>query len=93
MVGGASAAKPSATLNYNGYVRRAAERDIAEAQIWYEEQQIGLAAQFHSEIDATMNLLAEEPLIYPVLYRAVRRAVLHRFPYLNNEAELPIIEN
>jgi plasmid stabilization system protein ParE len=69
-------------LSYKVYVRRAAELDIARAQIWYETQQPGLAAQFHSEIGVTMNLLSETPLIYPILYRDVRRAVLHRFPYL-----------
>jgi uncharacterized DUF497 family protein len=39
-------------------VRRAAELDIAQAQIWYEAQQAGLAAQFHSEITATMGILS-----------------------------------
>ena len=29
-----------------------------------------------------LGRLAETPLVYPVLYRNVRRAVLHRFPCL-----------
>jgi len=69
-------------LSYNVQIRRSAERDATEAQGWYESQQAGLAALFHTEFSATINRLAEMPLIYPVLYRNVRRAVLHRFPYL-----------
>jgi plasmid stabilization system protein ParE len=30
----------------------------------------------------TLARLAETPLIYPVVYRNIRRAVLHRFPFL-----------
>lgn len=69
-------------MSYSVDIRRAAERDVAAAQAWYEKQQAGLAAQFHAEFAATMDVLAETPLIYPKLYRDVRRAILRRFPYL-----------
>ena len=69
-------------MSYSVQVRQSAERDVADAQSWYETKQVGLAALFHAEFSATINRLAETPLIYPVLYRDVRRAVLHRFPYL-----------
>lgn len=69
-------------MSYGVYVRGAAERDVASAQRWYEEQRRGLAAEFHAEFTATVDRLAETPLIYPELYRGVRRAVLRRFPYL-----------
>lgn len=55
---------------------------MAEAQNWYEEQQAGLAAGFHHEFGMVLARLAETPLIYPAVYRNIRRAVLHRFPYL-----------
>lgn len=69
-------------MSFSVYVRQAAERDVSEAQIWYEAQQTGLAVQFHAEFSTTIDLLVQTPLIYPMLYRNVRRAVLHRFPYL-----------
>lgn len=69
-------------MSYSVYVRKTAERELVEAQIWYEAQQKGLAAQFHAEFTATLGTLAETPLIYPALYREIRRAILHRFPYL-----------
>jgi plasmid stabilization system protein ParE len=55
---------------------------MAEAQIWYEEQQIGLAAEFLQELSAVFVKLTESPLIYPVVYQDIRRVVLHRFPFL-----------
>ena len=62
--------------------RRTAELEIQEAQSWYEEQQAGLAEEFNGEVGAVMARLAEAPLIYPVVHREVRRAVVHRFPFL-----------
>lgn len=67
---------------YRVYVRGAAERDVAEAQQWYEQQQAGLAAKFNAEFGAVLDQLAETPLLYPQRYRKVRRAVLHRFPFM-----------
>jgi hypothetical protein len=37
-------------LSYEIHVRRAAELDIAEAQIWYESQQSGLGREFRAEL-------------------------------------------
>lgn len=50
-------------MSFTVYVRQAAELDIAEAQIWYEEQHAGLAAKFHHEFGVVMTRLAETPLI------------------------------
>lgn len=69
-------------MSYTLYVRRAAELEVIAAQKWYEEQRTGLALEFHAEFSAVLNRLTETPLIYPEVYRDVRRAVLHRFPYL-----------
>jgi plasmid stabilization system protein ParE len=41
-----------------------------------------LAAEFHAELTDTSDILTETPLICPKLYRDIRRAVLHKFPYL-----------
>jgi hypothetical protein len=67
-------------LSYRVLVRATAERDIAEAQIWYEAQQHGLARLFRAEFAAAVDKLRETPLIYVKAYRDVRRVVLHRFP-------------
>ncbi len=69
-------------MKFDIQVRRSAELDIAEAQVWYESQRSGLGAEFHSEISQILTVLGETPLIYPALHRDVRRALVHRFPYL-----------
>ena len=69
-------------MNFNVQVRHAAELDVAEAQVWYEMQRAGLGAESHSEISEVFTVLSAHPLIYPGLYRDVRRAIVHRFPYL-----------
>jgi len=57
-------------------VRRAAELDIAEAQVWYETQQTGLGAEFRSEVSRIIDRLAATPLIYQVVHRDIRRAIV-----------------
>jgi hypothetical protein len=52
-------------LSFNVQVRRAAELDIAAAQIWYEIQRSGLGAEFHFEVSQVFGRLVETPLIYP----------------------------
>ena len=69
-------------MSYELQVRRAAELDIAEAQVWYESRQSGLGGQFRSEVSLVIERLAETPLIYQIAHRDVRRAIVRRFPYL-----------
>lgn len=69
-------------MSYDVQVRRAAELDVAEAQLWYDAQRDGLGAQFHSEVSKVIDRLAESPLIYQIAHKDVRRAIVHRFPYL-----------
>lgn len=69
-------------MSFNVQVRRAAELDIAEAQVWYESQRPGLGLEFHTEISQVFTVLSQTPLMYPVLYRDVRRVLVHRFPFL-----------
>jgi plasmid stabilization system protein ParE len=69
-------------LSYQVQIRRAAELDIAETQLWYEARLVGLGAEFHSEVSQVIDRLSGTPLIYQTVYRDVRRAIIHRFPYL-----------
>jgi len=69
-------------LSYEVQVRRVEELDIVEAHVWYETQQIGLGAEFRLEISQVIDRLAATPLIYQIVHRDVRRAIVRRFPYL-----------
>lgn len=62
-------------------VRPLAEQDIAEAFVWYEEQATGLGLEFMRAVDASFAAIQRSPMIYPVVYRDLRRALLRRFPY------------
>lgn len=69
-------------MSYEVQVRRVEELDIVEAHVWYETQQIGLGAEFRLEISQVIDRLAATPLIYQIVHRDVRRAIVRRFPYL-----------
>ena len=69
-------------MSFNVQIRRAAELDFAEAQLWYETQTNGLGAEFQAEVTRVLDRLAEAPLIYQIVHRDVHRAVVRRFPYL-----------
>lgn len=69
-------------MNYEVQVRRPAELDIAEAQVWYETQQTGLGAEFRAEVSRVIDRLAATPRIYQIVHRDIRRAIVRRFPYL-----------
>jgi toxin ParE1/3/4 len=62
-------------------VRPDAEADIAAGYDWYEEQREGLGREFVEEISTTMAAVQSEPLRFPAMFRKLRRALVHRFPY------------
>jgi plasmid stabilization system protein ParE len=41
-----------------------------------------LSEEFSAQVDRTIALIKQYPLLYPVFYKKYRRAVLRRFPYL-----------
>ncbi|MGH8525509.1 MAG: type II toxin-antitoxin system RelE/ParE family toxin [Gammaproteobacteria bacterium] len=61
-------------------VRPLAEQDLFEA--WYDDKSNGLGTEFRAAVDALLQRISESPLISPLVYGKLRRAVMHRFPYL-----------
>ena len=62
-------------------LRPEAEMDLSDAALWYEEQSPGLGHQFLDEVLAIFSTLTEAPLVYPIIHRNTRRALIHRFPF------------
>ena len=62
-------------------ITQEAERDIAEAYAWYEEQRIGLGEEFLASVDACVLLVCRTPGIFKMVHRRCRRGSLRRFPY------------
>lgn len=68
-------------MNYRLLVRSQAKRDLRHSVKWYETQLAGLGREFVVEVDAVLGRISENPSLYQPVYRDVRRAVTHRFPY------------
>jgi plasmid stabilization system protein ParE len=62
--------------------RPEAEGDLLEAHDWYEEQQVGMGAEFSDALEKTITRIETMPEMYAIVLRGVRRAKLRRFPYL-----------
>jgi plasmid stabilization system protein ParE len=62
-------------------LRTEAEQDLAESAAWYGLQRTGLGQEFLDEALATFSAIADIPNAFAVIYRSVRRALLHRFPF------------
>ena len=54
---------------------------MAEAFDWYEQRRSGLGNEFLGEIDARLKLIQENAVRHAVVYKNVRQALVHRFPY------------
>lgn len=62
-------------------VRDAAEADVLDAALWYEQRSPGLGREFLAAVDATLGEIVAMPERYPVVRGEARRALLRRFPY------------
>jgi toxin ParE1/3/4 len=60
-------------------VRPSASRDVAEAHAYHS--QYGRGDAFMDAVDRVFARIAERPLMFPIVYDDVRRALLHRFAY------------
>jgi toxin ParE1/3/4 len=49
--------------------------------MWYEERRIGLGTEFTTEIERAIDLVAENPERFPIMYRDIRCVRTRRFPY------------
>jgi plasmid stabilization system protein ParE len=59
-----------------------AELDVAQAYVWYEEQEFGLGEEFLRCVDACIQFIRRNPEMYQVVHESYRRAVVRRFPYV-----------
>jgi plasmid stabilization system protein ParE len=62
-------------------LREEADRDLADAASWYEQQRPGLGHEFLDDVQSALDRIGEEPLNFPIVHRNARRAVMNRFPF------------
>jgi plasmid stabilization system protein ParE len=63
-------------------IRAAAERDIQHALDWYMENAPEQVGRLTADLRETIDRIRASPRLFRVVYRDIRRAALHRFPYL-----------
>lgn len=63
------------------FIRPEAQSELVDAFDWYQRCVPGLGQEFLSEIDRTMNAIAQNPLQFPRVFKSVRRTLVRRFPY------------
>jgi plasmid stabilization system protein ParE len=68
-------------MTYEVVFRRAAQREYADAALWYEERRAGLGAEFASEVERAIEAIARNPARFPIIHRDVRCIRARRFPY------------
>lgn len=62
-------------------IRPEAEADIQDAYKWYESQRKGLGESFLLCIEEALSRASRKPNIYSIVYKNVRRILIHRFPF------------
>ena len=62
-------------------IRSEAELDIKDAYEWYECQRKGLGEGFLLCIEQALSRISRNPEIYSLVYKDVRRVLIHRFPF------------
>lgn len=61
--------------------RPQAEREVLDAERWYESRRTGLGHQFRAALDETLARVSALPSSYPIVHGEKRRALVPRFPY------------
>lgn len=62
-------------------LRLEARQDVWSAANWYESQQRELGQRFLNEILVARSKVAEQPLIYSIIHKNIRRIIVKRFPF------------
>ena len=63
-------------------IEPAAEHDILDGFLQYEERLAGLGSRFMDELETAFGRIIENPRLYQEVESGVRRAVARVFPYL-----------
>ena len=68
-------------MEYNVYLRKEAELDLAEAFEYYESCRENLGSDFVLCIEETLSRLSKNPKLNSKIHEEIRRALVKRFPY------------
>jgi toxin ParE1/3/4 len=76
-------------------LRPEALSDLRHAFRWYDDRSQGLGEAFLISFEACLSRIQHMPLLYPEVWRQIRKALLRRFPYqvfyVVGETEIEVI--
>jgi len=59
-----------------------AEQDIQDAVQWYDSQRKGWGFEFAYCLEERLEMIAQFPYMYPIVYKNARKALIRKFPYV-----------
>lgn len=60
---------------------RAAQRDVAAARDWYDQQTPGLGARFLAQVQDCVRRISVAPAAHQVVFKTYRKLRVRQFPY------------
>ena len=70
--------------SYKLLILERAVLELEDACVYYNEQVLGLGYEFEEEIVVLLELIKENPLLFPVKFAHIHEAVVKRFPFVIN---------
>ena len=58
-----------------------ARQELRDAVKFYEKHQKGLGQKFLSAVESATDIIAQFPLLYPILREPFRRCLIRKFPF------------
>src|SRR5688500_1060843 len=68
-------------MSYSIAFLEEARAELDDAYNCYEEQRYGLGSEFMLAVQKELGSIAENPFLYPIAHKDIRRALVRRFPY------------
>ena len=69
---------------YKLIVLERAVAELEDACLYYNDQLPGLGFEFEEEIFMLLELINDNPLLFPIKFAHIREAVVRRFPFVIN---------
>ena len=70
--------------SYKIIILEQAISEIAESSLYYNKKLPGLGLEFEEEIFQHLELIKDNPLLFPIKFSNIHEAVVTRFPFVIN---------
>lgn len=70
--------------SYKIIILEQAISEIADSSLYYNEELPGLGLEFEEEVFQLLELIQDNPLLFPVKFAHIHEAVVTRFPFVVN---------